>query len=251
MPITIDRRSIENSVFVSRSHISVMGSIQLMQLRDLAKGDKGYNGFLDRILFLIPRTLQKEYWSDNDVPHNLSLQWEATITELINLEYQTDEFDEPQPTVLCYTTEARRRIFEWQRHNTDLYNSEFDERIGGIYAKLEIYVNRFALILQMLRWVYHESDKKTIEVQSVEGAIALTEYFRDSVNKVVDIYGCDSEKLSDIQKQLVAALPETFSTAEGIATAARFGVNERSFKRFLKLDTLFRRERHGVYTKTI
>ena len=87
---------------------------------------------------------------------------------------------------------------------------------------------------------------------SVEGAIALTEYFRSSVNIVVDyIYGCDSEKLSDVQRQLVAALPDTFTTAEGLAIAARFGVIERNFKRFLKTDTLFRRERHGVYTKNI
>ena len=251
-PIIIDRRSVESSIFVSRSHISVIGSIQLMQLRDLAKGDKGYNGFLDRILFLVPRKLEKDYWSDNDVPHHLTSQWSATIGELINLEYATDEFGEPQPTILGYTADARKRIFEWQRHNTDLYNSEFDERVGGIYAKLEIYVNRFALILQMLRWVYREGDKRAIDINSVEGAIALTEYFRDSVNKVVDyIYGCDSEKLSDVQKQLVAALPEIFTTAEGVVIATKLGVNERSFKRFIKQDALFRRERHGVYTKII
>ena len=251
-PIIIDRRSVESSVFVGRSLISVIGSIQLMQLRDLAKGDKGYNGFLDRILFLVPRRLQKEYWNINDVEPNIKNQWAATITELINLESVTDEHGEPIPTVLHYTPEARKRLFEWQRYNTDLCNSELDERVGGIYAKLEIYTSRFALVLQLIRWVYREADKSSVDITSVEGAIALTEYFRVSVNKVVDyIYGCDSEKLSEAQRQLINALPESFTTAQGVEIAQRCGVPERTFKRFIGNTLFFRREKQGQYTKVI
>ncbi|MFR9527807.1 MAG: DUF3987 domain-containing protein [Rikenellaceae bacterium] len=251
-PIIIDRRSEENSVFVSRSIISVIGSIQFMQLRDLAKGDRGYNGFLDRILFLIPRRLQKEYWSEDDVSPNLKLQWKMVMQELINMESLNDEFGERMPTTLHYTPDARKRLYEWQRHNTDLCNSEFDERLEGIYSKIEIYASRFALVLQLLRWVFREADKCAIDLQSVEGAIALAEYFRSTTYTMMDyVYGSELEKLNEAQRQLITTLPESFTTAEGVAIALRCGVIERSFKRFLKNEALFRRERHGVYTKII
>ncbi len=251
-PITIDRRNVENSTRMERTLISVIGSIQLMQLKDLAKGDKSYNGFLDRILFLVPRRLEKEYWSEEDLAPELHQRWLATLTELMNLEFTTNEFGDPQPTVLRFSADARKRIYQWQHHNTDLCNSEFDERVGGIYSKLEIYVSRFALVLQLIRWAFAEGSKTAIDTESVEGAISIVEYFRANVIRVVDyLYGCESDKLSEAQQALLNALPETFTTAEGVAIAARFKVNERTFKRFIKSDYLFRRERHGVYTKIV
>ena len=251
-PIVIDRRSVESSVFVARSHISVIGSIQLMQLRDLAKGDKGVNGFLDRILFLLPRKLEKEYWSRDDVSPTIKSRWSATITDLINLEYHVDENGEIQPVILKFTTDAQNKLFEWQRHNTDIANGEFDERLEGIYSKLEIYISRFALLLQMLRWVYREADKTSIDAQSVEGAIVLIEYFRNTASIVMDyIYGNELEKLSEIQRRLVDALPENFTTAEGVTIALKCGVAERTFKRFICNTQLFRREKQGQYTKNI
>lgn len=64
-PIIVDRRSNEHSISVRKSFISVIGSIQFQQLCDLAKGDKSDNGFIDRILFVLPGDLQKRYWSDD------------------------------------------------------------------------------------------------------------------------------------------------------------------------------------------
>ena len=59
------------------------------------------------------------------------------------------------------------------------------------------------------------------------------------------------EKLSEIQRKLVAALPENFTTAEGVAIALKCGVAERTFKRFICNTQLFRREKQGQYTKNI
>ena len=56
-------------------------------------------------------------------------------------------------------------------------------------------------------------DKSAIDAQSVEG---ITPWLsRATANSIAEyIYGCDSEKLSDLQRQLMAAL-DTFTTAEG------------------------------------
>ncbi len=251
-PIIIDRRNAESSITVRRSNISVIGSIQLMQLRDLAKGDKSCNGFLDRILFLVPHTLQKEYWNTEEVSPLISSQWSAIITQLIDLECTLDDNGDPQPTTLSYSKDAKTRLYEWQRHNTDLCNQEFDERLVGVYSKLEIYVSRFSLLVQLLRWVYREAERNEVDCKSLEAAIELTEYFRKSAHKVLDfIYGIDFDKLSELQKSVVNALPDSFSTSQGVEIAQRCGVAERTFKRFIMNSSLFNREKQGQYTKII
>ena len=87
------------------------------------------------------------------------------------------------PTQLPFNTEARTLLYHWQHKNTDLCNSEMDEVLVGVYSKLDIYVIRFSLILQLSRWACDESDKKEIDSTSVEGAISIVEYFRITAKK--------------------------------------------------------------------
>ena len=62
-----------------------------------------------------------------------------------------------------------------------------DEVLVGVYSKLDIYVIRFSLILQLSRWACDESDKKEIDSTSVEGAISIVEYFRITAKRVQGI----------------------------------------------------------------
>ncbi len=251
-PIIIDRRNAESSISVRRSLISVIGSIQLLQLRDLAKGDKGCNGFLDRILFLLPQALDKRYWNTEEASPQIHSEWSHIIGQLINIECLVDDNGDPQPTTLSYSNEAKARLYEWQRHNTDLCNNEFDERLVGIYSKLEIYVSRFSLLMQLIRWVYRDAEREEVDIESLEAAIAIIEYFRGTAQKVLDfIYGLEIDKLDSRQRALITALPTSFTTAEGRAVALRHGVMPRTFTRYLASSPLFRKEKHGSYTKLI
>ena len=251
-PIIVDRRSCENSISVRKSFISVIGSIQLRQLCDLAKGDKSDNGFLDRILFVLPQDLQKKYWSTEEIPPHLHTVWSNLIGKFIEIDCAMDENGDPVPIQISYSPEAKARLYQWQRHNTDMCNGELDERLVGIYSKLEIYISRFSLVLQLVRWACGEASKECIDRQSIEGAIELTEYFRRTSQKVQAIItNYPLEHLSTAQKNIFKALPEIFTTAEGVAIAARNDIPERTFKEFLgrQNGVLFRREKHGVYNK--
>lgn len=61
----------------------------------------------------------------------------------------------------------------------------------------------------------------------------------------------DSNSLTQQQRQLLAALPEEFQTADALKIAEQLGIKERTLKDFLSrsVGTLFRRERHGLYRK--
>jgi hypothetical protein len=49
-----------------------------------------------------------------------------------------------------FSETAKEILINWQRKNTDLANETNNDSLAGIYAKLEIYCIRFALILELL-----------------------------------------------------------------------------------------------------
>lgn len=88
-----------------------------------------------------------------------------------------------------------------------------------------------------------------IDVDTVERAIRLTEYFRSTASKVQGIISEDA--LTELQLSVLSELPDSFTTAEGVAIAGKCGMSERCFKRFLKdrKGVLFVHSAHGNYSK--
>jgi hypothetical protein len=148
-PITIDRKN-QDPILISVPSISVCGSIQPGILQELQRDNRAQNGFIDRILFAQPETLQKQYWSENELPNAITDQWHQVINNLLNLPLRTDNGGDIQPTVMEFSETAKEILINWQRKNTDLANETNNDSLAGIYAKLEIYCIRFALILELL-----------------------------------------------------------------------------------------------------
>lgn len=249
-PINIDRKTGE-PVFIPLPFISVAGTIQNGILNELAKDNRTQNGFIDRILFVIPDNIQKEYWSETDLNPVVVDNWENIISTLLKLPVQYDETLSPSPEVLKFTPEAKRILFEWQKANTDQINDAENEAISGIYSKLEMYAVRLALILEMMLYACNESDKQTVSIKAVQGALKLVEYFKNSSVKINSILSNDSplEKHPDDKKNLYKALPDTFTTETGLQIAESLGIAERTFKRFLNEKELFNRISRGEYEK--
>ncbi len=67
-PVISDRKNAKSSVFITRPFIPVIGTIQKNILNDLAKDDRSSNGFIDRILFVMPQIQRKARWNDKDAP---------------------------------------------------------------------------------------------------------------------------------------------------------------------------------------
>jgi len=254
-PIIIDRRGFTNSVSIKRSFIGVIGSIQHGLLKDLAKGDRSDSGFLDRILFVIPRDLRKKYWSLQDLPSHITPLWSNILNEIIKLNFAVDQNDDPVPLELPFESQAKKKLYEWQRYNTDLCNKEPNEKLVGMYSKLEIYAIRFCLIIQIIRWVCKEADKDCIDLQSVESAIELTEYFRTSAKNVQLILNSTMvlENMTSDKIKLYEALPSDFATAEGTKIAGALSFTKDGFNRFLNeaKTGLLDNYKHGHYRKYI
>lgn len=252
-PINIDRKSSMKSLLISKPFITVVGTLQTKLLDELAKDNRNKNGFIDRILFVFSNKEKKEYWSEKELPEEIEKKYVSIINKLLDLEQNINKYGNPVSQSIMLNPDAKKELFEWQKINTDIVNELRDEDISGIYSKMEIYVPRLALVLQMLSWACGEAGCEEINYESTIGAIKLAEYFKKTAENVNFLINCSNPiaKLPKDKQLLYSDLPENFSTQEGVKIAKEHGFPERSFKRFLRNEVLFENSSRGKYRKLL
>lgn len=252
MPINIDRKGGEPN-YLPNPFISVGGTIQNGILNELAKNGRSQNGFIDRILFVVLNN-KKEPWTDSDLPQEILDSWNRIIQKLLEMPLSfDDETMMPLPEILRFTPDAKALLMKWQKENTDACNAAESEFLSGMYSKMDMYILRIALILELLQYACNESQKLAIGTGAVRGAIKLAEYFKKSAFKVYSILSNANplDKFPTDRQKFYHALPDIFTTQEGLQIAISVGFPERSFKRFLNDQELFRRISRGEYEKLV
>ena len=143
------RKKDESSIVIKRPYISVSGTIKKKILNELAKGERSSNGFIDRILFVMPNLQQKARWNDKELPEDIEQEWNTVIDKLIQSECGLNEHGEIEPQILFFSEDAKKRLYEWQHHFSALCDRETNDPIGTIYFKLEIYILRSCILHQL------------------------------------------------------------------------------------------------------
>lgn len=245
----VNRKTTE-PINVPLAFISVAGTIQPGVLNELAE-NRTENGFLDRLLFIVPDNLKKDYWNEKELDPFITDNWHTIVSRLLDFPINQDESGNPQPEILKFTPDARQLLFNWQRELTDLINNPKNEAVSGVYAKIEVYAIRLALCLEMMCFACGEGQKQAITIESVKGALALVEYFIKSAIKVHNILSNVNplNKYPQDKQILFSALPDNFKTSEGIKIADGMDISERTFKHFLTHNDLFSNIKRGEYEK--
>lgn len=248
-PLRINRKTSE-PINIPLPFVSVAGTIQPAVLNQLAT-NRTENGFIDRILFVFPEYLKKEYWSENQLSSEISKDWNKILETLLDIQQRFNETENPDPEILRFSTEAKELLFGWQRTNTDQANGSESDAERAICAKIEQYAIRFSLILQLLQYACSKGGKNQIEVEAVRGALRLAEHFKRTALRVQTMLANETpvDRLPADKRKLYEALPDEFSTAEGLAISESLEVPERSFKRFLNDKNLFEKPSWGNYQK--
>ena len=245
-----DRKSSQSGVFIRNPFLCVIGTIQPKVLTDLAAGNRNANGFMERILYVFPADQTKPKWDrTRRLPSfDIAAAWREILSRLIGIVPKADGNGEIIPEDVPFSLDALDRLYQWQNGQTDRCNADGSDTLTSIASKLEIYAIRFSLLLALADWACG-GEKKLIDVGTVERSIRLAEYFRSTASKVQGIISEDA--LTELQLAVLSELPDSFTTAEGVAIAGKCGMPERSFKRFLKdrKGVLFTRNTYGNYTK--
>ncbi len=245
-----DRKSSQSGVFIRNPFLCVIGTIQPKILVELAGNNRNANGFMERILYVMPSDQRKVKWNrERKAPaFDIAAEWKSILGRLIGIVPTIGEHGEIQPEMMPFSSEALDRLFSWQNDVAERCNREGNDTLTSIASKLEIYAVRFCLLLALSDWACGD-EKKAIDISIVERAISLTEYFRVTAAAVQRVVAEDSMKEQEVA--VISDLPERFTTAEGIAIAEKNGMLSRTFQRFLSRNCgiLFRHVAHGIYSK--
>jgi hypothetical protein len=246
--ISVDRKGSE-SLYIEYPHISVIGGIQNDVLKKLSK-DILDNGMLDRILWVYRADLKRDPFNDIELDEDIIGAWQEIIENILDEPMRPDSNAAPFE-MLNFNSDAKKLYIQHINELRELANESDNEQLKGTLAKLETYTARFSLILEMMKFGCKESTGKSITIESVQGAIKLEGYFRQSALKVHKAITSEKsfENIGDNKRDTYNSLPNEFTTGEGLKVAELIGMPERTFKDWLKETELFQKLEHGKYKK--
>ncbi len=239
---------LRGSIEVTNPFVAIIGTIQPSEFNKSFK-DKIANGFLDRFIIVFLSDLKKPYPSSQGINPIIEREYNDFIDNLFKLYWE-------DTTVLSYTPEAGAIVNEWVCRSIDVENASTTTDIErSIRAKMIIYVHRFALILQMMKYGFSldPNDKEAIYKESAVGAILLADYFLAMAEKtrIKPI----SESIGGQVKQVYDMLPDdtAFTTAEFKNLCKMMDIVERTGMNYLReyIGKLWDKPKYGTYTKII
>jgi len=248
--ISVNRKSSE-PIFIEKPFISIIGSIQPQVLINLLGNNKIDNGLTHRFLFAFPDHVIREDLSDDDVPEYIEELYQTCINRiLISDFFQADGYPAHKITLSKEGYEAYK-IF--RRRINETINNEKSDAISGIYAKLDTYSLRIALILHVIRTGCKEPEINPYQVsaETFRKAAEVIEYFEHNALKVFKLMEKFRDPLKDYpmeHKIIYYQLPYSFTTSAAWEIAKE-KVSRRTLFNILSDEYLFTKLKHGIYEK--
>ena len=237
--LTVDRVSKE-PIRVEKTNVNILGGLQPKKLKELASNGRNDDGFLSRLLFVYPTNLKPNLFTGKAIN---KLHIENYNRFVLNL------YDAPASTIR--TTEEQIKIYkQWQHKKVkECFNDDIET---SIQAKLETYVWRVALIIEMMQQASISQFKEQLSDNSLNKAISLIEYFRINALRVFDkiLSTNPLEELPTNKIDLFNSLPMEFKRVDVLPLFKDFNIKGGSINRFLNNKSLFLRvNSKGNYKK--
>lgn len=187
-PIKVDRKGSRGSVSVDKPFYSILGWTQPDYLGEIGDAQGRDDGLLHRFLFSIPKADALPPFNKEGVSGALVDLWKAIVLALRAQPWS--DCEKKAPRVLRMTPEGYE-LFSgwWDRHRAEKDVAGFLEELEGFWGKCSAYVARISLILHYLRKVCQDLlldgaegeivGEEYVDVQDVQNAITLVEYFKD------------------------------------------------------------------------
>ncbi|MDC0177469.1 YfjI family protein [Polaribacter sp.] len=237
--ISVDRVS-KGPIRVENPNVNILGGMQPKVLKDMASNNREDDGFLARFLFVYPEYLEPKLFTGKQIDESQYQSYNKLIQDLFGTTNKT-----------LKTTESQIEIYkEWQSEKVkQCYKDDLETLIQ---SKLETYVWRLALILEMIEQTSTNTFSDNLSDKSLNDAIILVEYFRNNALRVYNKLSSTNplDNLEENKFSLYKELPMEFKKSEQIELFTKHNVRGGSIGRFLCKDKLFvRLDTQGNYKK--
>ena len=249
-PFKYSRKSNNEHIFLANPYCSIIGTTQPGRLGEQFGGKRMMNGFSSRFLKVYPEIDKMPSWNDTAMPDGVLEEWERIIRRVITVTPSTDQEGKATSIELLFSQEAKLRVIQWKDEvNNKAYAETDSDAVRALCGKLETYLVRFCLVIQIMHCICGESGMDKIEPRTAELAIKLTEYFRNMESRIAP--EIETGILDNRFTELLGNLRDSFTTAEAVREALQLGISESSVKRFLRDGGrgFVKKKSHGYYRK--
>ena len=249
-PFKYSRKSNNEHIFLANPYCSIIGTTQPGRLGEQFGGKRMMNGFSSRFLKVYPEIDKMPSWNDTAMPDGVLEEWERIIRKVITVTPSTDQEGKATSIELLFSQEAKLRVIQWKDEvNNKVYAETDSDAVRALCGKLETYLVRFCLVIQIMHCICGESGMDEIEPRTAELAIRLTEYFRNMESRIAP--EIEPGILDNRFTELLGNLRDSFTTAEAVREALQLGISESSVKRFLRDGGrgFVKKKSHGCYRK--
>ena len=233
------RRVTKEPIRIPQSNVNVLGGMQPKIVKQLANNNRSDDGFLDRFLFVYPDNIEPSLFTGLKIPEVDQRNYTKLINNLLDAPAQ----------VLTASTSNSEIYKKWQHQKAKEYFNDSLER--SIQAKMQTYVWRLTLIIEMMQQATTGEFNAIIQNESLDKAISLVEYFRLNSFKVHDKILTKNPliDLSVNQQELYKQLPQEFKRSEVLTLFENHEIRGGSIARYLNKTELFKNVKHGFYKK--
>ncbi len=249
-PFKYSRKSNNEHIFLANPYCSIIGTTQPGRLGEQFGGKRMMNGFSSRFLKVYPEIDKMPSWNDTAMPDSVLEEWERIIRKVVTATPSTDQEGKATSIELLFSQEAKLRVIQWKDEvNNKAYAETDSDAVRALCGKLETYLVRFCLVIQIMHCICGESGMDEIEPRTAELAIRLTEYFRNMESRIAP--EIETGILDNRFTELLGNLRDSFTTAEAVREALQLGISESSVKRFLRDGGrgFVKKKSHGCYRK--
>jgi hypothetical protein len=224
--VTIDRAH-QDTLHVSRPFFCLCGTIQNQTFNRVFTRDRVENGLLARFIEIVHYEEGALLWNlTEDLPSDVDTRYEKILVKLLE---RRDQVDNHHPLEYTLTSDAAEAIQSWQNAHEiriENYGQEIDR---ATFRKIQIYVLKFALILQIMSDIESgtENAGHRVDFKSATLATILADYFYRNAKDLAR--SVSYRNLSKRENEVYDALPDEFTSDEGLVIAKKHGLGKTCY----------------------
>jgi hypothetical protein len=249
--IKYSRKSSDDYINITHPYVSILSSTQPGMLSYIFGNKRSTNGFASRFLKVYPEIEDMPEWILEKMPESIMTDWNDIIDSVLSVKSEITSEGDIDSKIMEFSYSALEILIKWKKTvNSPKWKEAESEYVKSICGKLETYLVRLCLVIQVMNYVCDVMDDNCIDEGSVDAAIKLIEYFRAMDLRAFN--AISHKPIDELHQSLYDKLPDTFSTAEAVSMGELLNTSESTVKRFLRdgiAQKYIKKSQHGIYSK--